>query len=75
MSNEPCIALTVSQLADLLRSPESVTKDLMDARERLLKLEYKYKELVDILTDLRANQIMGTKEDISEIVVHYEREE
>ena len=74
MNNEPLIAITMKDLQELIRAPEQVAKDLMDARERLLKLEYKYKELVDILTDLRAHQIMGAQESPSEIVVCYKRD-
>lgn len=55
------IFLTVDQLGDLLRAPESVYKDLQDARERLLKLEYKYKELEDVLIEFRAKQVMSAE--------------
>lgn len=56
------IAITMKDLKELISAPEQVAKDLMDARERLLKLEYKYKELIDVLTDLRAHQIMNAGE-------------
>ncbi len=38
------------------------TKELAALRERVLKLEHKTNELMDLLTDFRVNQIMSVTE-------------
>lgn len=57
--------MTIEEVAALIAASSSRAaydaKEIATLQERVLKLEYKYKELIDILTDLRAHQVMSTK--------------
>lgn len=71
--------ITIEEVAALIAASVSRAaydaKEIATLQERILKLEYKYKELIDILTDLRVHQVMNASEVPSEITVSYKREE
>lgn len=55
--------ISAKELTELLANAHSDANERAALRERILKLEYKLNEMYDVLTDLRVNQIMGTKDE------------
>lgn len=57
--------LNVDELSELLNDAKTDVREIAALRERVLKLEHTTKELLDLLTDFRVNQIMSVKDDES----------